>query len=136
MIRRPPRSTRTDTLFPYTTLFRSGRRPGRAARRPAGGVRRHHDGELLPSVQPRRKAVMKLTMLGCGGSGGVPLAGREPGGYWGNADPANPKNRRTRGSVLIEGQAGEGAVTTRILVHTTPALRPQIPAPGPPPPHP
>src|SRR3546814_19132948 len=25
MLRRPPRSTRTDTLFPYTTLFRSGR---------------------------------------------------------------------------------------------------------------
>src|SRR3546814_4709342 len=32
MIRRPPRSTRTDTLFPYTTLFRSAsRRPTRAA---------------------------------------------------------------------------------------------------------
>src|SRR3546814_7362685 len=33
MIRRPPRSTRTDTLFPYTTLFRSvdpRRKPGRA----------------------------------------------------------------------------------------------------------
>src|SRR3546814_16517498 len=29
MIRRPPRSTRTDTLFPYTTLFRS---PGKAIR--------------------------------------------------------------------------------------------------------
>src|SRR3546814_10562498 len=28
MIRRPPRSTRTDTLFPYTTLFRSSRRNG------------------------------------------------------------------------------------------------------------
>src|SRR3546814_18312687 len=27
MIRRPPRSTRTDTLFPYTTLFRSANRP-------------------------------------------------------------------------------------------------------------
>src|SRR3546814_14192874 len=27
MIRRPPRSTRTDTLFPYTTLFRSARYP-------------------------------------------------------------------------------------------------------------
>src|SRR3546814_10995153 len=27
MIRRPPRSTRTDTLFPYTTLFRSEHRP-------------------------------------------------------------------------------------------------------------
>src|SRR3546814_4825807 len=33
MIRRPPRSTRTDTLFPYTTLFRSDRR-GRGARGP------------------------------------------------------------------------------------------------------
>src|SRR3546814_12068636 len=30
MIRRPPRSTRTDTLFPYTTLFRSDRHPCRA----------------------------------------------------------------------------------------------------------
>src|SRR3546814_14949392 len=30
MIRRPPRSTRTDTLFPYTTLFRSFHRPHRA----------------------------------------------------------------------------------------------------------
>src|SRR3546814_17038848 len=28
MLRRPPRSTRTDPLFPYTTLFRSVRRPG------------------------------------------------------------------------------------------------------------
>src|SRR3546814_18129571 len=27
MLRRPPRSTRTDTLFPYTTLFRSDRKP-------------------------------------------------------------------------------------------------------------
>src|SRR3546814_11573996 len=34
MIRRPPRSTRTDTLFPYTTLFRSAQRaPVRAAQR-------------------------------------------------------------------------------------------------------
>src|SRR3546814_16871770 len=31
MIRRPPRSTRTDTLFPYTTLFRSDPRRGGAA---------------------------------------------------------------------------------------------------------
>src|SRR3546814_11551227 len=32
MLRRPPRSTRTDTLFPYTTLFRSPRRPRRSSR--------------------------------------------------------------------------------------------------------
>src|SRR3546814_10050673 len=37
MIGRPPRSTRTDTLFPYTTLFRSNRRPGNARRRPLPG---------------------------------------------------------------------------------------------------
>src|SRR3546814_14868971 len=35
MIRRPPRSTRTDTLFPYTTLFRS------VAQAKKGGSRRH-----------------------------------------------------------------------------------------------
>src|SRR3546814_10543057 len=45
MIRRPPRSTRTDTLFPYTTLFRSSPWPaargdrGRAGRIGAGGDR-------------------------------------------------------------------------------------------------
>src|SRR3546814_4994914 len=55
MIRRPPRSTRTDTLFPYTTLFRSVRRTGgrRAAQLPArslpgtavrGAVTRGHAG--------------------------------------------------------------------------------------------
>src|SRR3546814_4607962 len=37
MIRRPPRSTRTDTLFPYTTLFRSGAAPRR--RRAPGQAR-------------------------------------------------------------------------------------------------
>src|SRR3546814_5448256 len=37
MIRRPPRSTRTDTRFPYTTLFRSEPAP---ARLNAGGIRR------------------------------------------------------------------------------------------------
>src|SRR3546814_10168789 len=36
MIRRPPRSTRTDTLFPYTTLFRSA--ASRAAPRRRGGA--------------------------------------------------------------------------------------------------
>src|SRR3546814_2826785 len=35
MIRRPPRSTRTDTLFPYTTLFRSDPSPRAASRDPS-----------------------------------------------------------------------------------------------------
>src|SRR3546814_12804504 len=41
MIRRPPRSTRTDTLFPYTTLFRSGA----IRRQPSGGGRGGPDVE-------------------------------------------------------------------------------------------
>src|SRR3546814_10349459 len=41
MIRRPPRSTRTDTLFPYTTLFRSAAFPVPPDNRP-GTLRRHH----------------------------------------------------------------------------------------------
>src|SRR3546814_4496295 len=57
MIRRPPRSTRTDTLFPYTTLFRSRfRRPARRRRafriRRRRGLRRH----ILRSVQRRPAA--------------------------------------------------------------------------------
>src|SRR3546814_14248312 len=36
MIRRPPRSTRTDTLFPYTTLFRSARHRRHPAAAPEG----------------------------------------------------------------------------------------------------
>src|SRR3546814_15704604 len=38
MRRRPPRSTRTDTLFPYTTLFRSARRGKSQARRNSGNT--------------------------------------------------------------------------------------------------
>src|SRR3546814_10777541 len=52
MIRRPPRSTRTDTLFPYTTLFRS-HRPDRAAREAA---LRHRPAGPRLSVGIRRRA--------------------------------------------------------------------------------
>src|SRR3546814_18484400 len=45
MIRRPPRSTRTDTLFPYTTLFRSTRRQPAGA----GGAR-----GTVASIAPAR----------------------------------------------------------------------------------
>ena len=40
---------------------------------------------------------MKITILGSGSSGGVPLIGN----YWGECDPNNPKNIRTRVSVLV-----------------------------------
>src|SRR3546814_1276027 len=65
MIRRPPRSTRTDTLFPYTTLFRSRRR-GRAAR-PHGAIRRHA-GPAAPCLGHRspgwRRPRLLLRLIG------------------------------------------------------------------------
>lgn len=62
---------------------------------------------------------MKVTILGCGTSGGVPRIGPD-GALWGACDPTNPKNRRRRVSILVE----EG--DTRILVDTSPDLREQL----------
>lgn len=59
---------------------------------------------------------MRVTMLGCGPSWGVPSIG----GDWGACDPANPRNRRRRCSVMVE----EG--NARILVDTSPDLREQL----------
>src|SRR3546814_1809724 len=55
MIRRPPRSTRTDTLFPYTTLFRSSTSPyrGRPAPRKTGKT---HDKGVAPCFRSRRRS--------------------------------------------------------------------------------
>ena len=64
--------------------------------------------------------VTTLTILGCGSSGGVPRIG----GDWGLCDPANPKNRRRRCSVLLEKVETSG--TTRVLVDTSPDLREQM----------
>src|SRR3546814_4071507 len=53
MIRRPPRSTRTDTLFPYTTLFRSnGARQVQRQPRTLGRPRRHGLPQLPPGARP------------------------------------------------------------------------------------
>src|SRR3546814_7717248 len=58
MIRRPPRSTRTDTLFPYTTLFRSpGDRSGHLAHGREHGTRNRRRDGLPPAAgggPPRR----------------------------------------------------------------------------------
>ncbi len=62
----------------------------------------------------------RATILGCGSSGGVPRIG----GLWGACDPANPKNRRSRCSLLIERSTEAG--TTRALIDTTPDLRTQL----------
>jgi phosphoribosyl 1,2-cyclic phosphate phosphodiesterase len=62
----------------------------------------------------------RLTILGCGSSGGVPRIGA----MWGACDPSNPKNRRRRCAVLVE-RTGLGG-RTAVLVDTPPDLREQL----------
>lgn len=63
---------------------------------------------------------MKIRILGSGTSSGVPRIGPD----WGACDPAEPRNRRTRASVLVEHGC------TRVLVDTSPDLREQLLAAG------
>jgi len=69
-------------------------------------------------------ARLRFTILGCGSSGGVPRIG----GLWGDCDPENPKNRRTRCSMLVERITDAG--TTRVLIDTSPDMRAQLLAAG------
>jgi phosphoribosyl 1,2-cyclic phosphate phosphodiesterase len=66
------------------------------------------------------QATLTFTILGCGSSGGVP----RPALGWGACDPANPKNRRRRTSLLVERRSVAGV--TRVLVDTSPDLREQL----------
>ena len=61
------------------------------------------------------------TIMGCGSSGGVPRIG----GGWGVCDPNEPRNRRRRCSLLIEGYTGD-APPTRIVIDTGCDLREQL----------
>ena len=60
---------------------------------------------------------MKLVMLGSGTSTGVPRVGND----WGECDPHNPRNRRTRASIVVESEVG-----SRLLVDTSTDLRQQL----------
>jgi phosphoribosyl 1,2-cyclic phosphate phosphodiesterase len=59
---------------------------------------------------------VKITILGSGTSSGVPRIGND----WGDCDPTEPRNRRTRASALIEHEG------TRILIDTSPDMREQL----------
>jgi phosphoribosyl 1,2-cyclic phosphate phosphodiesterase len=63
---------------------------------------------------------LTLTILGCGSSTGVP----RPALGWGACDPANPKNRRRRCSLLAELSSADGI--TRVVIDTSPDLREQL----------
>ncbi|HTS91071.1 MAG TPA: MBL fold metallo-hydrolase [Stellaceae bacterium] len=59
---------------------------------------------------------MKITILGCGPSAGMPMIGND----WGDCDPNNPRNRRRRASILVQEHR------TTILVDTSPDMRLQL----------
>lgn len=63
---------------------------------------------------------MKIRILGSGTSSGVPRIGND----WGSCDPADPRNARTRASVLVS------TATTTLLVDTSPDMRAQLLAAG------
>lgn len=64
---------------------------------------------------------MRVTILGCGTSGGVPrVGGKEGAGEWGAADPSDPRNRRRRCSILVEDRG------STVLVDTSPDVRAQL----------
>jgi phosphoribosyl 1,2-cyclic phosphate phosphodiesterase len=70
---------------------------------------------------------LEFTILGCGSSGGVPRAD----GGWGVCDPADPRNRRTRCSMLVRRKADvAGAPETSVVVDTSPEFRQQAAAAG------
>ena len=60
---------------------------------------------------------MKMLMLGSGTSTGVPRVGND----WGQCDPNEPRNRRTRVSIIVENDSGQ-----RVLVDTSTDLRSQL----------
>jgi len=59
---------------------------------------------------------VKITIIGSGTSSGVPRIGND----WGECDPTEPRNRRTRASALVEHDG------TRILIDTSPDMREQL----------
>ncbi len=67
-------------------------------------------------------ATLTFRILGCASSPGVPRIG----GDWGACDPANPRNRRRRASLLVTRQREGATGITRVLIDTGPDMREQM----------
>ncbi|MDT7953258.1 MAG: MBL fold metallo-hydrolase [Acetobacteraceae bacterium] len=66
--------------------------------------------------------MLRVTVLGCGGSAGVPQIGGPDGtGDWGACDKTESRNRRTRSSIVLQGEGSE-----RLLVDSSPDMRAQL----------
>src|SRR3546814_234651 len=102
MILRPPRSTRTDTLFPYTTLFRSGVERARRVRRP---------GSTSGLRNP-------------GGQGGAEVGG----GVAESRRSGNARRRREGAGVTANGVADDARYAGELLPERAPPYEPPAPA--------
>lgn len=76
-------------------------------------------------------ANLRVTILGSGSSGGVPrFGGADGAGDWGACDPLEPKNRRTRCSILVQRAHPEFGFAhdkvTSVLVDTSPDMHAQL----------
>jgi phosphoribosyl 1,2-cyclic phosphate phosphodiesterase len=74
---------------------------------------------------------LRAVVLGCGSSGGVPRVGGPGGADWGTCDPNEPRNRRSRCSLLVERAPGKDAfddraAVTSVIVDTSPDFRAQM----------
>src|SRR3546814_15910572 len=122
MIRRPPRSTRTDTLFPYTTLFRSvpeASSQGAAARRP-----RRPPGDRFRAVPPGSRQARRLRLLVAPLPAGRALVRRRGGG------PPRPRHRE-----LLRAPGAIADRCRRRVLHADRPPPPPRPRPPPPPAH-
>ncbi|MGH7018203.1 MAG: MBL fold metallo-hydrolase, partial [Caulobacteraceae bacterium] len=73
------------------------------------------------------RAKLEVTILGCGSSGGVPRAD----GDWGACDPADPRNRRSRCSLMVRRPSdGPPETWTTLIVDASPEFRLQAAAAG------
>lgn len=71
-------------------------------------------------------ARLEARILGCGSSGGVPRVGND----WGACDPAEPRNRRTRCSLLLRWWSDGATQPTQAIIDTSPDMREQLLAAG------
>src|SRR3546814_12130726 len=123
MIRRPPRSTRTDTLFPYTTLFRSlppPRRPGAEA----GGGRVHRAADRW-RVRLVRAGDCHVA-AGAGGMTAGPIPAVDPGttqSGWVFCERQRVRSSCTEPQHVVRAMLGASAVEALALVRVA-ARRP------------
>src|SRR3546814_20277895 len=117
MIRRPPRSTRTDTLFPYTTLFRSADGAGENSADAAHGVRRIRGSSILAT--PRHRLARALC-------GAVDRSARWPCGarreHDQRAGRAHPAAAAAHGVVGLGRRVRGGAARRAILERGPPRV--------------